>query len=556
MSDWWSLVYTAEPGDQGMDPRGIGTYALGQAPDGRGIRTQRYSTDPTINTHTYASISGKAIPYGVGEVWAQAAWEVYWALVVEHGFDPDLKNPLGGSGNQRAMLYVNEGLKNTICSPTFTDVRDGIIQAAAALFNGQDVCLLWEAFAAFGLGEDAVSGGSNSTSPINGFAVPDECLNGLPTVSVAASDSTATEAGPTSGAFTVTRMGDVSAGLTVLYSVGGTAAPDSDYTALSGSVSFVEGQTDATISVDPLDDMTVENDETVVVTLVADPAYNIGAPAEATVTIVSDDQPAGVPVTIDKALWKAAKDSLEVRGSNAPGSATVFIRNADTDETIASVVAGIDGKWTLKIEPFPSNLVTPCAVKAGTGAASGPARSVTNAPATCGGSLPPPTGNITGTVTDSSDGSPIGGASVSADTGENTTTAPDGTYALSNVPTGSRTVTATAGGYVSQNISITVADGETSTVNFALDPETSTGTGTIKGRVTDANTRDRLSGVLVTVDTGESKTTNNSGRYNLGNVPAGSRTVTASKVGYVIQQIMAPLVAGQTVTVDFALVPQ
>ena len=28
------------------------------------------------------------------------------------------------------MLYVNEGLKNTACSPTFTDVRDGIIQAA------------------------------------------------------------------------------------------------------------------------------------------------------------------------------------------------------------------------------------------------------------------------------------------------------------------------------------------------------------------------------------------------------------------------------------------
>ncbi|HIL94723.1 MAG TPA: hypothetical protein EYG51_02245, partial [Pseudomonadales bacterium] len=179
LSDWWALVYTAQLGDLGTDGRGIGTYAFGQPPSGLGIRTQRYSTDPAINTHTYESISGKVIPHGVGEVWAQAAWEVYWALVDQHGFDPNLKNVLGGSGNQRAMLYVNEGLKNTICSPTFVDVRDGIIQAAVTTFGGQDVCLLWEAFAAFGLGVDAVSGGPNSTTPTNGFEVPQTCL-GLP----------------------------------------------------------------------------------------------------------------------------------------------------------------------------------------------------------------------------------------------------------------------------------------------------------------------------------------------------------------------------------------
>ncbi len=198
LSDWWSLVYTAQPGDLGTDGRGIGTYALGQPTSGAGIRTQRYSTDPTINTHTYETISEKAIPYGFGEVWAQAAWEVYWALVDAHGFDPDLYNAFGGSGNQRAMLYVNEGLKNTICSPTFTDVRDGIILAAAGPpFNGQDVCLLWEAFAAFGLGEDAVSGGSSSTSPINGFMVPASCLNSdtSPSASIAAPANGATVSG-------------------------------------------------------------------------------------------------------------------------------------------------------------------------------------------------------------------------------------------------------------------------------------------------------------------------------------------------------------------------
>ncbi|MFZ2169161.1 MAG: M36 family metallopeptidase [Methylococcaceae bacterium] len=175
LSDWWSLVYTAKAGDKGTDSRGIGTYAIGQPVSGAGIRPQPYSTDPSVNTWTYASINGMRIPHGIGAVWAQAAWEVYWALVDRWGFDPDLYNALGNAGNQRMMLYVNEGLKNTACNPAFTQVRDGIIDAAKVLHGGEDVCRLWTAFAAFGLGTDAVSGGPNSTSPTNGFSVPAAC---------------------------------------------------------------------------------------------------------------------------------------------------------------------------------------------------------------------------------------------------------------------------------------------------------------------------------------------------------------------------------------------
>jgi extracellular elastinolytic metalloproteinase len=175
LSDWWFLAYTPQPFHTGETVRGAGTYVLGQPLDGPGVRPQPYSTDPAVNDYTYESISGLSIPHGVGSVWAQAAWEVYWALVDHHGFDADLYDALGGFGNQRMMLYVNEGLKNTLCGPAFTDVRDGYIQAAVDNFGGEDVCRMWEAFAAFGLGVDAVSGGPNSTSPINGFEIPAEC---------------------------------------------------------------------------------------------------------------------------------------------------------------------------------------------------------------------------------------------------------------------------------------------------------------------------------------------------------------------------------------------
>ena len=41
---------------------------------------------------------------------------------------------------------------------------------------------MWEAFAAFGLGTNAVSGGANSTTPTNGFNIPASCQGGGGTV--------------------------------------------------------------------------------------------------------------------------------------------------------------------------------------------------------------------------------------------------------------------------------------------------------------------------------------------------------------------------------------
>ncbi len=174
-SDYLALWYTADAGDTGPQARGVGAYLFNESANGGGIRDLPYSTSNAVNNWTYESISGASIPHGVGSRWAQVAWEVYWALVDKYGFSADKYNATGGAGNQRAMLYLNEGLKNTACSPTFVANRDGMIQAAADNFGGEDVCLLWEAFAAYGLGTNAVSGGSNSTNPTNGFNIPASC---------------------------------------------------------------------------------------------------------------------------------------------------------------------------------------------------------------------------------------------------------------------------------------------------------------------------------------------------------------------------------------------
>jgi Calx-beta domain len=117
------------------------------------------------------------------------------------------------------------------------------------------------------------------------------------TVSIAATDPTASE--PSSaGAFTVTRTGGgTTSPLTVSYAVSGTATSGSDFAALSGSVTIPIGRTSATIAVTPVDDDTIETSETVVVTLAASPAYIVGAASTATVGLTSDDVPTTVTVT-------------------------------------------------------------------------------------------------------------------------------------------------------------------------------------------------------------------------------------------------------------------
>ncbi|MFY2558411.1 M36 family metallopeptidase [Corallococcus terminator] len=179
ISDFLALVYTARAGHSSNMIRGLGTYALNQATTGTGLRTQPYTMDPTRNTWTYASINGMGIPYGVGSVFTQAWWRAYRLLVESYAWSDNLYDATGSAGNQRMMLYFTEGLKRTPCNPTFTQARDGIISAATTLHNGEDVCRLWTSFAAFGLGTNAVSGGSASTTPTNGFAVPSSCAGVL-----------------------------------------------------------------------------------------------------------------------------------------------------------------------------------------------------------------------------------------------------------------------------------------------------------------------------------------------------------------------------------------
>jgi hypothetical protein len=127
-SDYVGLMLTMEPGDQGSDIRGIGTYATGQPTDAQGIREAPYSTDFAVNNYTYAdSNNNVSQPHGIGFVWATMLWDMTWLLIDEYGFDPDLYN--GTGGNNIAIQLVMDGMKLQNCSPGFVDGRDAILEA-------------------------------------------------------------------------------------------------------------------------------------------------------------------------------------------------------------------------------------------------------------------------------------------------------------------------------------------------------------------------------------------------------------------------------------------
>ena len=185
-SDWFGLMVTIEPGDLGTDGRGIGTFDNAEDVNGTGIRPAKYSTDLGINGFTYSDIDSVSIPHGVGFVWSTMLWDLTWAYIDKYGFEPNLYS--GKGGNNKVMQIVLDGLKLQPCSPGFVDGRDAILAADMALTGGKDQCMIWEVFAARGLGVGAMQNSTESvTDQVENFDMPlssDPSLANCTTLSV------------------------------------------------------------------------------------------------------------------------------------------------------------------------------------------------------------------------------------------------------------------------------------------------------------------------------------------------------------------------------------
>ncbi|SDY98396.1 Fungalysin metallopeptidase (M36) [Amycolatopsis xylanica] len=191
MGEGWGDFFAICMTSQATDNFANGTFAVGGWTDLTSsfrdnyyfsIRRYPYTADLGKNPLTFKHISANVVlpsgplrnPNGggpnnevhnAGEVWCATLWEVFVNLVAKHGH---------AEAERRMLEYVIGGLKLTPSRPTYTQARDGIISAVAAL-NAADLPEVWQGFAKRGMGTAAVSPPSSSSSlagVVESFDVP------------------------------------------------------------------------------------------------------------------------------------------------------------------------------------------------------------------------------------------------------------------------------------------------------------------------------------------------------------------------------------------------
>ncbi|MDJ1173065.1 S8 family serine peptidase [Roseofilum capinflatum] len=110
-----------------------------------------------------------------------------------------------------------------------------------------------------------------------------------PTVTLEVTDGVAAE-NLDSATFTLSRTGgSIDEALTVTYTLGGTAINGTDYQSLNGTATIAAGETETTITVNPLDDTLFDGAKTLSLNLASSGLYTVGNPNSGEATIYDNE---------------------------------------------------------------------------------------------------------------------------------------------------------------------------------------------------------------------------------------------------------------------------
>ncbi|HVT88475.1 MAG TPA: M36 family metallopeptidase [Tepidisphaeraceae bacterium] len=174
-SDWWALMFTQDLSDTKLASYPQGTYVLGQASNGAGIRRYPYSYNMSINPQTIGNFNSSTEVHDAGELWCDTLWDMNWLLVDKYGYNPNIAagyTGAGSAGNILAMKLVMDALKLQPANPSFKDARDAILLADQQLTGGANQYQIWSAFARRGMGYSFVDTSSSAFSVTQAFDFP------------------------------------------------------------------------------------------------------------------------------------------------------------------------------------------------------------------------------------------------------------------------------------------------------------------------------------------------------------------------------------------------
>jgi extracellular elastinolytic metalloproteinase len=134
----------------------VGEYAFSDPV--LGIRTAPYTNYP----RTYGDVAGTEVHFD-GEVYGAIGWKMF-------------QNFQGAGISKDVLLdHIVDGMNFTPAQPSFEEMRDGILQSIANS-GSSDACLVWDAFAHYGVGVGAKGVTQGSTVIVTeSFVKPPEC---------------------------------------------------------------------------------------------------------------------------------------------------------------------------------------------------------------------------------------------------------------------------------------------------------------------------------------------------------------------------------------------
>jgi extracellular elastinolytic metalloproteinase len=126
--------------------------------DPLGLRSAPYTNYP----RTYGDVTGSEVHFD-GEVYGAIGWQLFL-------------NYTGAGVSKSALLDdIVDGMNFTPAGPTFEDMRDGILASVAANAPSHE-CLVWKAFAKYGVGVGAKGKVQGSVVVVTeSFALPAQC---------------------------------------------------------------------------------------------------------------------------------------------------------------------------------------------------------------------------------------------------------------------------------------------------------------------------------------------------------------------------------------------
>jgi hypothetical protein len=151
----------------------VGEYSTGNP---IGIRSAPY----TNYSRTYGDFNNSGVHFN-GEIYAATMWRLRQLWLAS------------GRTTDSLMNYVVDGMNDTPSRPAFEDMRNGILAAInKPLSPGSESCIVWQAFAQFGIGQGAdgverCRGQVCSITITESFTVPAACTgasNTTPTVTI------------------------------------------------------------------------------------------------------------------------------------------------------------------------------------------------------------------------------------------------------------------------------------------------------------------------------------------------------------------------------------